>query len=41
QLAERIVVPRHTILVQYFPLYVLPVIVIVIGYFFFSLLGFL
>lgn len=40
QLAERIVVPRHTILVQYFPLYVLPVIVIVIGYFFFSLLGF-
>ena len=35
QLAERIVVPRHTILVQYFPLYVLPVIVIVIGYFFF------
>ncbi|MGS7348304.1 YniB family protein, partial [Klebsiella pneumoniae] len=27
--------------VQYFPLYVLPVIVIVIGYFFFSLLGFL
>ncbi|WP_460191324.1 YniB family protein [Klebsiella variicola] len=41
QLAERIVVPRHTILVQYFPLYVLPVIVIIIGYFFFSLLGFL
>ncbi|STW84127.1 yfeABCD regulator yfeE [Klebsiella pneumoniae] len=40
QLAERIVVPRHTILVQYFPLYVLPVIVIVIGYFFFSLLAF-
>ena len=41
QLAERIVIPRHTILVQYFPLYVLPVIVIIIGYFFFSLLGFL
>ena len=41
QIAERIVVPRHTILVQYFPLYVLPVITIVIGYFFFSLLGFL
>ncbi|TYL56518.1 hypothetical protein FXN68_30155, partial [Klebsiella variicola] len=30
-----------TILVQSFPLYVLPVIVIIIGYFFFSLLGFL
>ncbi|MGF7450213.1 YniB family protein, partial [Klebsiella michiganensis] len=27
--------------VQYFPLYVLPVIIIVLGYFFFSLLGFL
>ena len=40
QLAERIVVPRHTDPVQYFPLYVLPVIVIVIGYFFFSLLAF-
>lgn len=39
QLAERIVVPRHTILVQYFPLYVLPVIVIVIGYFFFFAAG--
>jgi hypothetical protein len=34
------VVPRHTILVQYFPLYILPVIMIVLGYFFFSLLGF-
>jgi hypothetical protein len=27
-------------LVQYFPLYILPVIMIVLGYFFFSLLGF-
>ena len=41
QIAERIVVPRHTILVQYFPLYILPVIMIVLGYVFFSLLGFL
>ena len=41
QISERVVVPRHTILVQYFPLYVLPVIIIVLGYFFFSLLGFL
>lgn len=41
QLAGRIVVPHHTILKQYFTLYVLPIIVIVIGYIFFSLLGFL
>ena len=41
QISERVVVPRHTILVQYFPLYVLPVVIIVLGYFFFSLLGFL
>jgi hypothetical protein len=34
------VVPRHTILVQYFPLYILPVVMIVLGYVFFSLLGF-
>lgn len=38
---SRIVVPYHTIFLQIFPLYILPVIVIVIGYFFFSLLGFL
>ncbi len=41
QLDSKIVVPRHTILLQIFPLYVLPVIVIVAGYFFFSLLGFI
>ncbi|WP_039058200.1 YniB family protein [Enterobacter sp. Bisph1] len=41
QIEERIVVPRHTIFVQIFPLYVLPVIIIIAGYFFFSLLGFL
>ncbi|MGG7447293.1 YniB family protein [Kosakonia oryzendophytica] len=41
QLEARIVVPHHTILLQLFPLYVLPVIIIVAGYFFFKLLGFL
>lgn len=41
QLDAKIVVPRHTIFRQIFPLYVLPVILIIAGYFFFSLLGFL
>ncbi|MGK9171785.1 YniB family protein [Yokenella regensburgei] len=41
RIEERIVVPHHTIFLQIFPLYVLPVIIIVAGYFFFSLLGFL
>ena len=41
QIEEKIVVPHHTIFLQFFPLYVLPVIVIVAGYFFFKLLGFL
>ena len=41
QIEEKIVVPRHTIFVQFFPLYILPVIVIIAGYFFFKLLGFL
>lgn len=41
QIESRIVVPHHTIFLQIFPLYVLPVIIIVCGYFFFSLLGFL
>ncbi|WP_342320933.1 YniB family protein [Kosakonia sp. BYX6] len=41
QIEARIVVPHHTIFLQIFPLYVLPVIVIVAGYFFFKLLGFL
>lgn len=41
QIDAKIVVPRHTIFLQIFPLYVLPVIVIVAGYFFFKLLGFL
>lgn len=41
QLEAKIVVPRHTIALQIFPLYILPVILIVAGYFFFSLLGFI
>ncbi|HDS9357903.1 TPA: YniB family protein [Enterobacter cancerogenus] len=41
QIEARIVVPRHTIFLQIFPLYILPVIIIVAGYFFFKLLGFL
>ena len=41
QIEGRIVVPHHTIFLKFFPLYVLPVIIIVAGYFFFSLLGFL
>ena len=41
QIESRIVVPRHTIFVQIIPLYITPIIVLVIGYFFFSLLGFM
>ncbi|WP_230351695.1 YniB family protein [Lelliottia sp. WAP21] len=41
QIESRIVVPHHTIFLQIFPLYILPVLIIVGGYFFFSLLGFL
>ena len=41
QIEARIVVPHHTILLQIFPLYVLPIMMIVAGYFFFKLLGFL
>lgn len=33
QIESRIVVPHHTIFLQFFPLYILPVIVIVLGYF--------
>ena len=40
-LEAKIIVPHHTILLQFFPLYILPVIVIVIGYVFFSLLGYI
>ena len=41
QLEDKIVVPRHTIFLQIFPLYILPIIIAVAGYFFLSLLGFL
>lgn len=41
QLEQRIVMPRHTILLQFFPLYILPVIIVVAGYFAFKLLGML
>ncbi len=41
QIEARINVPNHTIFLQIFPLYVLPAIIIVAGYFFFKLLGFL
>mgnify|MGYP006270490811 CR=1 FL=1 len=41
QIESRIVVPHHTIFLQFFPLYILPVIIIVLGYFFFSVLGFM
>ncbi|EAB2697994.1 hypothetical protein DA897_10485 [Salmonella enterica] len=41
QIESRIVVSHHTIFLQFFPLYILPVIIIVLGYFFFSLLGFM
>lgn len=39
QLEARIVVPNHTIFLQIFTLYVLPVLMIIAGYFLFSLLG--
>ncbi|MGC6386710.1 YniB family protein [Ewingella sp. S1.OA.A_B6] len=41
QIEERIVLPRHTIFVQYFPLYILPIILSVIAYFILKLLGLL
>ena len=41
QIESRIVVPHHTMFLQFFPLYIMPVIFIVVGYFFFSLLGFI
>ena len=41
QIESRIVVPRHTIFLQIVPLYITPIVVIIIGYFFFSLLGFI
>lgn len=39
QIEERIILPRHTIFVQYFPLYILPIVLAVIAYFILKLLG--
>ncbi|EXU74065.1 YniB family protein [Erwinia mallotivora] len=41
QLEEKIVVPGHSIFLQFFPLYILPVAVAVAGYFILKLLGFI
>jgi len=41
QLEEKIVVPRHTIFLQFFPLYILPIVIAVAGYFVLKLLGFI
>lgn len=40
-LEAKIKVPHNTIFLQIFPLYILPIVVIVIGYFFFKVLGFI
>lgn len=39
QLEDRVVLPRHTLLLQYFPLYILPIILGIIAYFVLILLG--
>ncbi|AIJ10001.1 MULTISPECIES: YniB family protein [Edwardsiella] len=39
QLEQRIVIPRHTILLQIFPLYLLPLIILALGYLALHLLG--
>ncbi|WP_455819576.1 YniB family protein [Pseudomonas cerasi] len=41
QLEDKIVVPHHTIFLQIFPLYILPLIIIVAGYFVLKLAGFI
>ncbi len=41
QFEEKIVVPRHTIFLQFFPLYVLPVLIAAAGYFILKLAGFI
>ncbi|WP_428945992.1 YniB family protein [Pantoea sp. FN060301] len=41
QLEEKLVVPRHTIFLQIFPLYVLPILIAAGGYFILKLLGFI
>ncbi|AXF75993.1 YniB family protein [Erwinia tracheiphila] len=39
QLEEKLALPGHTIFLQFFPLYILPVAIIVAGYFILKLLG--
>lgn len=39
QLEARITLPHHTIFLQYFPLYILPVVVALVAYFVLKLLG--
>ncbi|AKA37397.1 YniB family protein [Yersinia ruckeri] len=39
QLEEKIVVPRHTIFLQFFTLYILPIIIAIVAYFVIRLLG--
>ncbi|CAM3543028.1 hypothetical protein BS639_18790 [Rouxiella silvae] len=41
QLEERILIPRHTIFLQIFPLYILPLIIAIVAYFALKLLGLL
>lgn len=41
QLERKVVMPHHSIFLQFFPLYILPVLSAVAGYFLLSLLGFL
>lgn len=41
QLEEKIVVPRHTLFLQIFPLYLLPLMVAAVGYFVLKLAGFI
>ncbi|WON78792.1 YniB family protein [Serratia sp. UGAL515B_01] len=39
QLEERLSLPHHTIFLQYFPLYILPIMIAVVAYFVLKLLG--
>ncbi|PVZ84370.1 hypothetical protein C9426_23200 [Serratia sp. S1B] len=39
QLEAKVVLPHHTIFLQYFPLYILPTVIAVVAYFVFKLLG--
>ncbi|SFM94312.1 GlyGly-CTERM domain-containing protein [Izhakiella capsodis] len=40
-LENRVVMPHHTIFLQIFPLYILPVIIVIVSYFIFKLVGFI